>query len=926
MTVFFFFDVVEEDILFDDRRIGRQLIFAPGNSNLVAVSDSLGRITLWDLRQKLCIHVWKGYRDAQFGWMQVTDKKGNSSKGKQSPAVLVLAIFAPRLAVLQLWLVRRCQKIAVFKVDPHSRLLYTPPLWINKSCVGDHCSPVCLLDSSGNVFSPIVSLASCLNEDRRHSFWTPELRKHFKEQWRNELVSKEQLDGLIEMILSIHRVDDFETFMDKVFSNAKNLDCRLTCTLLESIVRRCEATAGEEEGLDLVGRRCQCMIQVVNFYAVIAALGEETHAGLVGESEFCSPLDPAVIQALNEKLSNILSLRNPDTEGTVLTLPQFLGMFTYDASGPVLKSDLSSESLASAGSFVFTPFFTRLPAHRFGRHYRTLLPLPAASWVLLLCSFWLDSVRSYSVSAEQFLCHLTGLICNQEDSEHLLDIIYKSVLSTHRIPEAVCLSEFVTAFCVSLLDSDGTVNESWETIDRRVVCWTAVCKVLRGMYVLQEFISVCKSVDQSAPRNTSEEDISLRNVLQASSDFFVEMFCRYFSLINPPASFLQTDGNEWWRPTLASLKQQFPFQFSSDSLLLNLAWQTASQWHFCFANVQLLSSVLQHLRSLSTARLRHCSSNLIWKTYCCHIARSFFCFDSEFFDKRVLEQRGRSIPFCLYQLITFCLDSLVQCDGNCAEAPQVPCEDFLYTFMCTNGKLKLAKTLLDRTNELPLANKRNVELHRQLLLTLLCACDSHSYSLGSCSALLELFPERFRGVFFKDMSVSISENEQSFAAVRQPRVSYLKALNADFVEAAPLGTIPNVELLLELCIAWDIDYDILRRQTIVLMLCNGDSQTAFQLLDVVEDHNAMADEFFQLACQFVLCRSLDGDIEISASMRSHLSSKVDRDSLKRTLSKKLTVDILERLVAYVDEVTPSDWNNGAVLNYVKKSLGNLAGR
>ncbi|KFD67025.1 hypothetical protein M514_07213 [Trichuris suis] len=916
--------LVDERIFFDSRRNGRQLCFAPGNSYLVAASDSFGRITLWDLRRKLCIYVWKGYRDAQFGWLQVADKNMGNKKAESSLAFLLLAIFAPRLSVLQLWLVRKYRKIAVFKVDPHSHLLYSPPLWISKSNMAEQCISVCLLDSSGNILFPVVPLASCLQESGSNMCWTHELKKLYKERWQNELALQEQLDLLKGMLVSIRRVEDVESFMDEIFSDAKNLDCRLTCVLLESIVAHCDAIVNEEECLELIRRRCAHMIQVVNFYAVISALGNEKPSRLSEQAESCNLTDPFVIQTLNEKLSDILSLYDPDIEVSCLSLPEFLGLFAFDHKELVFKEGISSQQLAKAGNFVFGPFFTRVSTNRFCQYYQSLLSLSAASWVLMLCSFWLVSVRPYSVTTEQFLGLLVGLIRGQDEKEDLLDIVYKSIVSSYRIPEALCLSEFGTTIFTSLCASAATVSPSWETIDKRLILWTAMCKVLRGLYVLQRFVNTCESLNPSALSNVPKEDISLRNVLLASSDYFVEMFCKYFSIMDPPNNFLQTDGSEWWQPAFTSLKQLFPFQFSLDSLLLNLVWHTASQWHFRFANVQLLALAMQYLHCLSTARLRHCSSSLIWKTYCCDIAKSLFVCDTEFFDRLMFEQHGKSILCHLYQLITFCLDSLAQCDSDCSQLSEMPSEDFLCTFVCMNSKPKLVKkqTLLDRTCLLPLANKRNLELHRQLLLTALSACDSGNYSFGNGSALIELFPEYTRNIFFNDLSVSVSEDEQPFTVVYQPRIKHLKAINADLVERTPSGSVPNVELLTELCLAWNIDYDILRRQAIVLMLCNGDSETAFQMLNMVEDQKTMADEFFNMVCQCVRCPSLDGDFEATAPVRHSLLDEVRLNSQGRMSIKKFTLDTLKRIITYVDKATPSDWTSRAYLDRIKNDILN----
>ena len=65
--------------LIDYQRQGCNIWMSPQNYNLAVVADSVGRIILLDVRLGIMIRMWKGYREVQCGFVEVTEprnKKG----------------------------------------------------------------------------------------------------------------------------------------------------------------------------------------------------------------------------------------------------------------------------------------------------------------------------------------------------------------------------------------------------------------------------------------------------------------------------------------------------------------------------------------------------------------------------------------------------------------------------------------------------------------------------------------------------------------------------------------------------------------------------------------------------------------------------------------------------------------------------------
>lgn len=122
----------------DSTRQGEVLSLAPvgsgPNSMVLAVScDTFGRVALFCVETLRCLHLWKGYRDAQVAWLcPCGDDLGAKLPG--------LVIYAPRRGLLELW--KLC----------HGRT----PKRVAASCVGSDClllsaGRVCLVWPTGQV-------------------------------------------------------------------------------------------------------------------------------------------------------------------------------------------------------------------------------------------------------------------------------------------------------------------------------------------------------------------------------------------------------------------------------------------------------------------------------------------------------------------------------------------------------------------------------------------------------------------------------------------------------------------------------------------------------------------------------------------------------------------------------------------------------
>lgn len=147
--------------LVDARRIGQCVSVSPCRK-LTAVADTLGRVILYDNSLGIAIRIFKGYRDAQVGWLQITEdistSRSKRSGGSSGRKATFLVIYAPKRGQLEVFSMQQGPKVATFPVNKNSRLLSVTfgMMGLNNIPLkgGNTAAVQCLLvDADGNLSS-----------------------------------------------------------------------------------------------------------------------------------------------------------------------------------------------------------------------------------------------------------------------------------------------------------------------------------------------------------------------------------------------------------------------------------------------------------------------------------------------------------------------------------------------------------------------------------------------------------------------------------------------------------------------------------------------------------------------------------------------------------------------------------------------------
>ncbi|KYQ51818.1 Rab3 GTPase-activating protein non-catalytic subunit [Trachymyrmex zeteki] len=125
--------------LSDIMREGDCIACSP-NKMFSIISDAMGRVILINNKKGIALRMWKGYRDAQCGWIEVIEERDRAIRrnvdksGRKAllRTALFLVIYAPKKGVIDIWSIQQGPKITTFTASKNGRQL----LYINYGFLG----------------------------------------------------------------------------------------------------------------------------------------------------------------------------------------------------------------------------------------------------------------------------------------------------------------------------------------------------------------------------------------------------------------------------------------------------------------------------------------------------------------------------------------------------------------------------------------------------------------------------------------------------------------------------------------------------------------------------------------------------------------------------------------------------------------------
>ncbi|KAM9212379.1 rab3 GTPase-activating protein non-catalytic subunit isoform 2-T2 [Dugong dugon] len=785
----------------DSRRHGESICLSPCNT-LAAATDDFGRVILLDVARGIAIRMWKGYRDAQIGWLQIVEdlhervpEKVDSSPfgNTQGPSRVAqfLVIYAPRRGVLEVWSTQQGPRVGAFNV-------------------GRHCSDK--KSERAKDMHLVKKLAALLKSK------SPSL----------DLMEME----IKELILDIKYPTTKKQALESILASERlSFSClrNITQTLMDTLQN--QELESVDEGLL---HFCTSKLKLLHLYESVSKLNSlDFHS----DTPF-SDNDLAVLLRLDEKellkLQSLLErykqestrtvVRFSDAKDGVLPVKTFLEYLEYEKDMINVKK-ISEEAYVALGTLFFWKCLHGESSTEDMCHTLESAGLSPQLLLSLLLSVWLSKEKDI-LDKPQSVCCLHTMLSLLSKMKVAIDETWDSqsvspwwqqmrtaciqsensgaaLLSAH-VGHSVAaqLSNTVTEkkFSQTVLgaDSEG-LTDSWEALSLDTEYWKLLLKQLEDCLILQTLLHSRANARPSKASSLQAEPLprlSVRKLLEGGKGGIADSVAKWvfkqdFSpevlklankerdVENPDESKeginrgfleeLEVDMDLGATPDFLHLAyQQFPCSLELDVLHAHCCWEYVVQWNKDPEEARFFVRSIEHLKHILNAHVQNGVALMMWNTF---LVKRFSA-AAYLMDKvgkspkdRLCRRDVGMSDTAVTSFLGSCLDllqTLMEADVSRDEM-QAPVLDTEDAWLSVEGPISIVELALEQKHiHYPLVE------HHSVLCSILYAV--MRFALKAVKPL-SLFDSKGKNAFFKDLTsiqlLPSGEMDPNFISVRQ---------------------------------------------------------------------------------------------------------------------------------------------------------------
>ncbi|PSN52085.1 Rab3 GTPase-activating protein non-catalytic subunit [Blattella germanica] len=429
----------------DALRYGERISLSP-NRKLSVVSDSFGRVVLIDNLKGVTIRMWKGYRDAQCGWLEVqeeTRKRDSSSRNSPHPRLaLFLVIYAPKQGAIEIWAMEQGPKVAKFTANKCGRLLH-----INHGIMGLNNIPLkggnrslfgCVFfDPSGLVKDISVPFHFALSDKNSKRARDLHLLKKLKTFLKEDDYDDDRMVEEVQKTMQELKTNEIRTQTVEMLSTNKHISPDALGIALDVVIDK--LVGQEPDSLDHDGKTLQQMAQqlqkLVTFYKFVhlqheippvyntvclSSLLNAPEREVNGLRNLVATIDSVAKKAkskLKVKSEAKVAFREDGKTGFIEFLSCFdVGNSAQDKQKIKLKNNLSEDKIKRSSELVYQGTLysdTKVEDWKAAAADSCIEP---AHLMQLALQFWLQKREGAALEAEMLrFTELLKAICSLED-------------------------------------------------------------------------------------------------------------------------------------------------------------------------------------------------------------------------------------------------------------------------------------------------------------------------------------------------------------------------------------------------------------------------------------------------------------------------------------------------------------------------------
>ncbi|XP_056151672.1 rab3 GTPase-activating protein non-catalytic subunit isoform X2 [Lampris incognitus] len=661
----------------DSRRHGESICLSPCNT-LAGVTDDFGRVTLLDLARGIAIRMWKGYRDAQLGWVQVSERRGERDSSPSTPLprrhAQFLVIYAPRRGILEVWGTQQGPRVGAFTVGKHCRLLYAGYRLMGVNSVTSqgwqlHTQQVCLLDpTTGALRTVTVPFHLALSDKKSERAKDMHLLKRLTTILRSREVEPDILENEAKsVLLDIKHPAIKKQALESLLSN-KNapVSCLTNITrALHDSLKEQDPEAVDQALLQL----CSSQLKLLQLYTDIQQLhsaAADTEAcsealeSLVGIEEELSQVGPTLQRYAQLTVRPCVSFAQ-DSPNSPLPAHAFLSQLECTEDGEVRVIRRTDAEWNQLGSFLFWGCLCgESPLHRVCDTLQQTGISPHQLLSLVL-SVWLHREKEVLKNPAGSVRKLHTLLIALSNMKGAVDESWdpQSISPWWQQVRCACVQSHSAA--ASLLAAmvahraakasitilaDSKLHSEWEAVSLELEQWAVCVRQLEDLLALQTLLwapppkgtaggapSQCSvktlleggrgGIADSVSKWVFRQDLAperLKEILQTKKEKGGEDGSKQQEEGGGEEEEEKERNQEDTDPNrtaelLAAVCQRFPDSLSADLLFAHCCWEYVVQWNKDPEEGRYMCLAVKHLKLVSSPHIQLGISSMMWSTF-----------------------------------------------------------------------------------------------------------------------------------------------------------------------------------------------------------------------------------------------------------------------------------------------------------------------
>ncbi|NP_001004528.1 rab3 GTPase-activating protein non-catalytic subunit [Danio rerio] len=766
----------------DSRRHGESICLSPCNT-MAGVTDDFGRVTLLDVARGIAIRMWKGYRDAQLGWVQVSEARGErdiaTSPSMPRRHAQFLVIYAPRRGILEVWGTQHGPRVGAFTVGKHCRLLYGGHRLMGVNSVTSqgwqiHTQQVCLFDPVNGALRAITIPFHLALSDKKS-----ERAKdmHLLRRLTTLLRSREALESLLS-----------------------NKNAPVSC--LTSVTRALLASLKEQdpEAVDeSLLQFCSSQLKLLQLYTDVQLLHtpdtsptEPEHPSFSGIEEDLARVGP-VLQRYTEMNSRPSVSFAQDSSGP-LPVRTFLSLLEW-VNGELRVIKQPDTDWTQLGSFLFWGCLSgQSPLQRVCATLQESGISPQQLLSLLL-TVWLNKEKDV-LKCPDAVSHLKTLLSTLSSIKGAVDESWDGQCVSpwwQQVRTACVQSESSAAALLAALVAhhvaknaitklaESKFQEGWECVSLELEQWVVCIKQLEDVLALQTLLclpspqgSTGSAVTRCSVKTLLESGrggvadcVSKLIFRQGVSPDVLREILQQRRENEPTQQPLLQRGEGKLEELLECVCQRFPNSLSPDVLFAHCSWENVVQWNKDPEVGQYLEWSVEFLKMISNPHIQLGVSAMMWQTFIVkRFSAAAFLIEKvgkapkDRLCRRDVGMGDAAVRSFLGSCVQL-LQALMEADSAVEEVPP-PDVSVEEAWSAADGPVSIVELALDqRSVHYPLVQ------HHCVLATLLHAAMTFSLRLKP----LSLFDSKGKNAFFRDLAsiqlLPSGDMDPNLVAVRQ---------------------------------------------------------------------------------------------------------------------------------------------------------------